>query len=457
MPWTGLLRGSRGAIAIPLLLAFLVLAVPVALGTMTLMDTLLVGSRTFEDILVRQYSASAGAEEAFWLVANDSSFTDLLTPVDPCGTTALQMNDQAVSVNVCGVYTTSEIGGQGVIATKSVIPTTAPVGVLTTFTYTIMLANESTDAVTIKAIFDYLPPGFTYVAGSTGGLTSGDPGTNLNNTKSCDVKPYRLFWNLESEGISLGALQESVMTFQATATLSEGLYLNQASVRYIPWWSPTGNSVDVYTPYTAEVTVGGGTPYCGYDLNVRFFKDVQPPTVEPGVETEFTYTISAENMSSGSRYVCAIDDRLPPGFTYVTGSAGEYPSNIDLAEPTLVWDDNSGRWLLNWGGSSGSLPPMVELAPAEIRTQVFRAMATPDPGVDYFNELSGVWSKDLAGGHCKTGGDDGGVAQGGVSGSSQVQVLMAYDIDASTGGQSVLSRVQLLGGGQFQILSWQER
>ena len=296
------------------------------------------------------------------------------------------------------------------------------------------------------------------MSGSTTGLTTSEPTINQNSTKNCGVKPDRLFWNVQSEDVAITAGQEKTLTFQATGTLPAGTYYNQASVRYVPWWD--SNSVDVFTPLTAEITVVSGTPYCGYDLNVRVTKDVQPATTTPGVETEFTYTVSTENLSSGLRYVCKIEDELPPTFTYVTGSSGEYVNNIDTSEPTLDWDNVSGRWTLDWSnGQGGNLPPLDSLNAGETKTQVFRAIATPEQGVSYSNEINAVWSKQLVGGHCKTGGGSGGSSTFGGTiegGSSGVEGIRVYDITSFAPDGTVQSRVQFTEtDGSIQILSWQ--
>lgn len=459
-----LLRGDRGGAATLTLVGFLVLAVPVVLASVQLANTLIRVSGAYDRLLIRHYTAGAGAEKAFWQILNDPTFGDNLTPVDPCSETTLDINGETVIVTVCKTFTATNLQGQGIIVTKTVTPGTAPVDVETTFTYTLTLRNEGTGAANIKQIYDYLPPRFTYVAGSTTGLTTGNPSMNDSTPITCGDKPYQLFWNVESDGVTIEPDQQATLTFQARATVPDGTYYNQASVRYVPWWTSNNTPIDVFTPFTAEVVVGSGTPYCGYDLNVRVTKEVEPPVGVPGVETEFTYTILVENLSAGTRYVCQIEDVLPPTFTYVVGSAGEYGANISPAEPDLDWNSGSGRWTLTWQeGTGNNLDPLISMDAGETRTQVFRARTVPEPGVDYFNEVAAVWSKQLVGGHCKTGSGDGGASswggsiEGGASDPSAVDIFVLYDITSVASDGSIQSRVQFYeANGELKVLSWQQ-
>ena len=459
----GFLKQEAGA-ALLLVLAFMGLAVPLTIGALQVVGELSLLSRVYDKVLQSRYTTSAGAELAFWTVANDPTFDDNLTPIDPCTEFVITFGGEEVTVTVCRIFTTIDLEGQGLVVTKSVAPATAEQGQLTSFTYTVAIENIGSDSADIKQVYDYLPPNFRYVDGSTSGLTTSDPTLNNSSPLMCGDRPYRLYWNVEPDNVTIQAGEQIYIAFQVEAQLSPGTYYNQASVRYVPWWSTTGTYVDVFTPFTSEVVVGSGTPYCGYDLNMMITKDVEPKNATPGIETEFTYTIKAENLSLGTRYICKVEDNLPPTFTYVAGSSGEYPDNIDIIEPELAWDSNSNRWLLRWAhGTGGNLPPLVSLEAGETRYQVFRALTTPEPGVDYFNELSAVWSKQLVGGHCKTGAGDGGASswggsiEGGASPESGIEGLVIYDIVSLASDGSVRSRIQYTeASGEIQILSWQE-
>lgn len=442
-----------------MVLAFVGLAVPLTVGAIQIAGELNLLSRVYDRLLHSRYAASAGAELAFWQVLNSPGFGDDLTPLEPCVEVVFQVGSDPVTVRVCRVFTTVGIQGQGVIVTKSANPTAVPAGQSTTFTYTLTLDNQGTGEVTLDRIYDYLPPYLTYVSGSTSGLTTLNPSTNQNNTMLCGSKPYSLNWNVSPENVTIEPGQQRTLTFQATASLPNGTYYNQALVRYIPWWSM--DTVDVYSPYSAPVVAGSGTPYCGYDLNLMLSKSVEPPIGNPGVPQEFTYTITATNTSSTTRYVCKLDDDLPPTFTYVAGSSADYPSNMELSEPDLIWDPISERWTAEWArwthGQGSDIDPLASLAPGGTRTQVFRASTTPQPGTNYYNEANATWSNALVGGHCKQGTGDSGTTNSGAGEASQVQGTALYDIIAMSTDGTVQARIQYYeASGQIQIISWQE-
>ena len=250
---------------------------------------------------------------------------------------------------------------------------------------------------------------------------------------------------------------EVTLSFTATSALNNGQYYNQGRVRYDPWW--VSGDVYVWTPYTAPIDVGGGTTKCGYDMDVFVTKDVEPPDAEPGVETEFTYTITIENTDTSTQYVCQIEDLLPPGYVYVDGSAGEYPSNIDISEPDKDWMSTPERWRLRWDDLDDEEegPPLTSISAGSSKTQVFRAKATPQSGVDYFNEVNAIHTRTLDDDECDDDEGGYGTGQGGAGNSSQVEAPTVYDIQAVASDGTVLSRVQLLeSSGQVEILSWQE-
>ncbi|MFH1141461.1 MAG: hypothetical protein V1724_07370 [Chloroflexota bacterium] len=449
------LRQEAGAVLL-LVLAFIGLAVPLTIGALQIAGELNLLSRVYDKLLRSRYTASAGAELAFWTVINNPPFDDNLTPIDPCTEFVVTIGGENVTVTVCRVFTSASLQGQGIIVTKSVNPTAAQAGQSTIFTYTLTLENQGTGTVTVDRVYDYLPPYFTYVSGSTSGLTTGNPSINQTNTAMCDIKPYRLIWDVGDDNVPIEPGQQQNLTFSTSASLPNGTYYNQALVHYKPWWND--DEVDVFSPSTAEVVVGSGTPYCGYDLNVLLTKIVEPAVGNPGVEQEFTYTITAKNMSSSTRYVCKIEDILPPTFVYVDGSSAEYPSSMDLMEPSLDWDDDTGRWTAKWAhGQGADLDPLASLAPGEVRTQVFRARATPQPGTNYYNEARALWSNQLSGGHCKQGTGDSGTTNSGAGQTSEVQSTAIYDILSVASDGSVRSRIQYYeASGQIHIISWQE-
>jgi uncharacterized repeat protein (TIGR01451 family) len=111
-------------------------------------------------------------------------------------------------------------------------PVVAPSG---TALYTIAINNSGNAPVTLNTITDTLPPGFSYVTGSSSVLTTADPA----------VLGQELTWN---GPFSLPANGSGVLTFSATASATPGDYLNNAG-------ATAGNIPVTPTGPTAKVTV----------------------------------------------------------------------------------------------------------------------------------------------------------------------------------------------------------
>jgi len=440
------LGGEQGGIAILMVLAFMVLAVPLSLAAVNLADQLALSSRAHDSRLVSHYSAGAGAEYVLWQILNDPSFDEGLSQEDPSQETTVEVNEETVTVTITKIFSEEDLQGQAVVVSKIVTPTTAPVDTPTTFTYTITIENEGSDTVRIKQICDYLPPYFSYVSGSTGGdFTWSDPTIDPDAGESHGVDCAQLKWDFAPK-VDVGAGETKTLTFDATATLPDGTYYNQARVRYDPWWS--SHYFYIFTPYTAEVTVGAGTPKYGFDMKLLVSKEADPPQAPPGVETEVTYTITLENVSSSTLYVCKIEDLLPPDYTYVAGSSADYPDNIASFDPSISQDPHRERWLLTW--ENGDQTPLTSIPGGETKTQVFRAMVTPEPGVNYYNEVSVVWSDQETG----TGGQ---TTYGGTGESSSLSAPPLYDVASVAPDGSILARIVFWElDGEIEIISWQQ-
>ena len=451
-----LARGERGGLATLMLLGFIVLAVPLTIGAIQTSGQLSRNSRVYDGRLAGMYSAGAGVELVLWKILSDPTFNDDLTELSPTTQLTVESNDETVDVTITQIFDSVVLDGQGVIVIKSVTPDAISVGQSPTFTYTIRVLNEGIGTIQVKQMLDFMPPGLAYKAGSASGMTDGEPGITSNAPATCGSAPSRLFWNVANEAVYVDPGQQATLTFQATGSLPEGTYYNQAAARYNPWW----DSPDIYiftSAYAAPITVGNGNPKCGYNLELLVTSSVDPEDPLPDVETEFTYTITVENVSPSTIYVCEITDVLPPSFTYVPDSSDDYGANISVDEPGQDWDSSSSRWELRWAtDSNNSLSPMATLSPDETRSQVFRALSTPITGTDYYNEIRVTWARDLTGGgNCLMGGQSGGSTPGGAG--STVNAAEIYDILAVTPTGTVRVRVVYYEqSGEIEILSWQE-
>jgi uncharacterized repeat protein (TIGR01451 family) len=126
--------------------------------------------------------------------------------------------------------------------TKTVSPSTVNPG--GTVQYTITVNNPSASGVTLNTITDSLPSGFTYVPGSTTGVTTADPMiAGLTN----------LTWN---GPFTLPATSSVSLQFDAIAISTPGDYFNNAS-------ATSGDAPVTPTGPTAKVTVVPLAPLCG--------------------------------------------------------------------------------------------------------------------------------------------------------------------------------------------------
>ena len=449
---TRLARGERGGPATLMLIGFIVLAVPLAAGAVQTAGQLSRNSRVYDGRLTGMYSAGAGVELVLWKILSDPTFDDDLTELSPTTQLTVESNDETVDVTITKIFDSVSLEGQGVIVEKSVTPDAISVGQSPTFNYTITVLNKGTGTIDLKQILDFMPPGLTYKAGSTNGVTTGEPTTTSNDPATCGAVPQQLYWNLSNEHIQISAGDQVSLTFQALGTLPEGTYYNQGAARYDPWWS----SPDLYvftSSYAAPITVGGGSPKCGYNLELLVTSSVDPEEPIPDVETEFTYTITVENVSPDIVYVCQIDDLLPPTFDYIATSSGDYPGNIRTEEPEITPDASSSRWKLRWEDDS---LPMATLSPGDTATQIFRALTTPVTGTDYYNEIEVWWARALTGGgKCQMGSNSGGSTPGGAG--STVSAAHIFDIIAVTADGTVRVRVMYFPEtGEIDVISWQE-
>ena len=184
------------------------------------------------------------------------------------------------------------------------------------------------------------------------------------------------------------------MSFQATSTLQDGTYYNQARVHYQPWWSAWWEDVDTYTPHTAEVVVGTGSPKCGYQLEMIVSKEVDQQALPAGQEVELNYTVNIDNASAKTLWLCDINDWLPPGFGYMSGSS---TGDIDRDPHALHWESNRSRYRAHWrhdewpehGGDY-----ILSMEPGQSKSFGFKATATMESGLTYYNEIAANYDDD---------------------------------------------------------------
>jgi len=190
-----------------------------------------------------------------------------------------------------------------------------------TVRYTMTLTNIGGPAITVNQVADTLPSGFTYVTGTTTGLTTNNPtGTTGTITWSTGGP-----WTLPASGTL-------TLSFDATASSTDGTYTNSAS------FTPASYPVRTVTG-TAQVKV----------RHLTITKSVTPTSVVAGATV--TYTMTLTNTGSTAVPVTRVTDTLPAGFTYVTGSYGGtlgVSADPSIGGQVLTWN---GAWSILAGSS----------------------------------------------------------------------------------------------------------
>ena len=239
--------GESGGVALVMLLSFMVLAVPIVLAASRTVGDLERNSIVWDRRLHGMYNGGSGVEVAIYQILSDPDFDDDLTEASPSKEFTVEVNGDTIIVTVTKIFSDEDLQGQGIVLSKNVTPTSALVNTATTFTYDIIIIkNEGSDEAEIEEVYDYLPPGFTYLSGSTTGITTNDPTITSIAPATCGSVPDKLFWNI-TPSVDIDGGEELRLTLQATASLSDGTYYNQASLRYDPWW--TSDPVEIYSPY----------------------------------------------------------------------------------------------------------------------------------------------------------------------------------------------------------------
>lgn len=355
--------GDQRGVTLVVVLAFLVLVVPATTAALSFAATVSTDSKARTQGTLGHYSTTGGAEHAFYRIVHEPGYVDgLALDIPDIYTVALNGRTVSVAVTKLSAVATAPPestynSNQRLRAEKVVTPTTAVAGVLTTFTYTVMVTNGDDTSKSINQIVDELPSGFTYVAASTSGLTSLDPA----------ISGRELTWDVASMQIDLAPGELVSLTFDAQASVAEGVYCNEAWVRPGDQNTSSGK--------TAGVTVGSPATSVCDGTAVVITKTVSPASVIAGALTTYAYTVVIDNIGAVDINVSNVRDLLPVGFLYVLGST---TGDLTGQEPSTMFQQ--GRERLDWG-----LSPAVQVPSGESRTLVLEAEAAVPPG-RYWNE-----------------------------------------------------------------------
>ena len=205
-------------------------------------------------------------------------------------------------------------------------PTVAPGG---TVTYTITVSNHGALALTNVVVSDYLPTGFSYVAGSTTGTGWAAVEPNLVNGPALPI------WTIPS----LPAASTATITFQAkvAATVTPGTYRNSVTA------SANAGAVPFPNPGpTAPVTVHAPQPALSVLKTVALVSDpvqgATNPFAIPGSVVEYVITVTNSGDGSPDADSVVIVDPVPAGVDLVLSDIagpGSGPVRfVDGAQPS---------------------------------------------------------------------------------------------------------------------------
>ncbi|MCH8199730.1 MAG: DUF11 domain-containing protein [Chloroflexi bacterium] len=348
---------ERGG-AMLVVLAFLVFVVPTVTAALSFAATVSRSSGAEGERAIVQYTSTGGAEHGLYRVVYEAGYADGLV-LDVADLYTVPVNGRTVNISVTRLSATvhdpppsTYNSKQRLYAEKVVTPETASPSTLTTFTYTITVTNGSETTKGINQVVDELPGGFSYVGGTTTGLTTDDP----------SVLGQKLEWDVASLGIDLAPDGSIVLSFDAQASVPEGVYCNEA------WVEPGGENSS--SGKTATVTVGSPASGACEGTAVVVSAAVDPDSVLAGVSTTFAFTVVIDNIGSTAVGISEVRDLLPAGFLYVAGSTA---GDLTAQEPSTQFQQ--GRQRLTW-----SFSPSVTVPSGESRTLLLEADAALAPG-----------------------------------------------------------------------------
>lgn len=196
----------------------------------------------------------------------------------------------------------------------------SPVDPGDTVQYTIKIVNDGNLTGNLTSVVDDLPTGFSYLTGSSSGLTTSNP----------SISGSQLTW---SGTWSLSGPDSVNLVFSAISSTTPGTYTNSASV--------SGSNFDTKsTGATAEVQINGPS--------LSLSKSVDVSSATPG--DTITYTVSYSNPGNGNATYVFILESIPTNTDYITGSATG-------ANMTITYSHNNGS-----SYDSDETPPVTDLS-----------------------------------------------------------------------------------------------
>ena len=371
-----LICNQEGALGMILVIGFMALAVPLITASLFLSGALSRDSQVKTDILKRQYAALGVGEYVDYLVSSPVLFTTwksnngTATP----GTYQETVTIDAIDTTFTLISLSDPPGAPPALETTQLSPvlTVSPSAVSAgnTVTFTLTINNQGTELEDLSIVSAGLPPGFSYVDGSTTGVATLDPTETTLGDLSGDTPDYPLLtWDLTSLGVGPQPGSSVVLNFQAVVSDEDGNFCAVA------WTGASGGEPS--TGSTAQVTIGEADDPCVENLLQVITTVDQQVIANDGVTTYvYTYTTTIKNVGTESQFLTGFEDILPLGFTSkINSTSGDLTTSNPIT--TLLTD---GRWQLDWTFASP-----IEVQAGVTKTLVFQADALVATG-NYSNE-----------------------------------------------------------------------
>ena len=217
-----LLHRQEGALGMILVIGFMALAIPLITGALVLSGSLSRDSQVKTNILKRQYAALGVGEYVSYLAADPTRWNNWKAAnfVTASGNYEETISIGGRNTDVTVFPLAVSPGNAPTIAVSplqtqlSANPTATSEGEDVTFTLTV--TNPTTAPEDLTKVYNGLPPGFTYVDGSTTGVTTIDPVATVMSSLFSDTPDYPLLtWDLTSLDLTLQPAESITLSFVA--------------------------------------------------------------------------------------------------------------------------------------------------------------------------------------------------------------------------------------------------
>jgi len=242
----------------------------------------------------------------------------------------------------------------------------------------------------------------------TSAKTSGILQEGIKGTYAAEAGIEDTLWSLAQGAAPSSQLSENINGMPVNIqTVDEGDY-----TLYLGGFIAPGGHSD-YLDVTGNITWDDGAGAYKYTITVTWQPNPGPPTI----------------------HLEEVGARIPPGYSYETGSAADFTENLSTDEPDETLD-SQGAYLLNW--ELGTPYPYVSEA-EPVQTQVFHITGT--------GGLEGHYAWVVANRE-----DIGAVGE--ITGTAYEITATALNPENNSTTAKIIVRT-MIGGGDTYITSWQ--